>query len=135
WEAELHHREVLLADWDRLNRQNKLDLMWRSTSAFWDALWMQTYRLEDAMIQDLRYGLRLLLKNKSFTTVAILSLALGIGANTAIFQLLDATLRRMLPIKAPQELVEVRLADTKGVRGGGNRWPVALTYPIWEQIR
>jgi hypothetical protein len=56
WEAELHHREVLLADWDRLNRRNKLDLIWRSTSAFWDALWMQTYRLEDAMIQDLRSG-------------------------------------------------------------------------------
>ena len=40
WEAELRHREVSLSDWDRLNWQNKLDLMRRSTSAFWDALWL-----------------------------------------------------------------------------------------------
>ena len=135
WEAELRHREAMLAEWERLKVRGKLDLLWRSTSAFWDALWMQTYRWEDAMIQDLRFGVRMLLKHKSFTAVAILSLGLGIGANTAIFQLLDATRLRMLPVKAPQELVEVRLADTKGVRGGGNRWPVALTNPIWEQIR
>jgi len=56
WEAELNHREMLLAGWDRLDRRNKLHLLWRSTSAFWDALWMQTYRWEDAMIQDLCSG-------------------------------------------------------------------------------
>ena len=42
WEAELRHREQLLADWDRLDWRNKLDLLWRSTSAFWDALWLQS---------------------------------------------------------------------------------------------
>jgi hypothetical protein len=74
WEAELNHREHLLAEWDRLDWRNKVNLLWRSTSAFWDAMWMQTYRLEDAMIQDLRYGLRLLLKNKSlFLLVAVLA--------------------------------------------------------------
>ena len=70
------------------------------------------------MFQDLRFGVRLLLKNKSFTTVAILSLALGIGSNTAIFQLIDAVRLRTLPVKAPQELAEVHLADMKGMRGG-----------------
>src|SRR5712692_6591610 len=39
WEAELRHRELLLAEWDRLDWRHKLDLLWRSTSAFWDALW------------------------------------------------------------------------------------------------
>lgn len=66
--------------------------------------------------------------------MAVLSLALGIGANAAIFQLLDALRLRVLPVKAPQELVEVRLADTKGVRGGNWRSP-AVTNRIWEQIK
>src|SRR5215468_9659108 len=91
-------------------------------------------RLIDALFQDLRFGMRMLLKNKSFTAVAILSLALGIGANTAIFQLLDAVRLRTLPVKDPQELAEVRLADMKGARGGVHR-PWSVTNPIWEQIR
>jgi predicted permease len=134
WEAELQHRELLLADWDRLNWRNKLDLLWRSTSAFWDALWLQPRRWEDEVFQDLRFGVRMLLKNKSFTTVAILSLALGIGANTAIFQLIDAVRLRTLPVKAPHELTEVRMADMKGARGGLSERP-SVTNPIWEQIR
>ena len=47
---------MLLADWDRLDWRNKLDLLRRSTSAFWDALWLQPQRLEDDMFQDVRYG-------------------------------------------------------------------------------
>jgi putative ABC transport system permease protein len=135
WQAELSHRELLLAEWDRLDWQNKLDLLWRSTSAFWDALWMQTYRWEDAMIQDLRYGVRMLLKHKGFTMVAVLSLALGIGANTAIFQLLDAVRLRTLPVKAPQELAEVRLTTMSGTRGTKRDGYPAVTNPIWEQLR
>jgi predicted permease len=134
WEAELEYREDLLARWDRLDWRNKLELLWRSLGAFWDALWLQRQRWEDEMIQDLRFGIRMLLKHKSFTTMAILSLALGIGANTAIFQLLDAVRLRMLPVKDPQELAEVRLADMKGARGGLWRSP-SVTNPIWEQIR
>src|SRR5215471_2681951 len=134
WEAELEYREELLARWDRLDWRNKLELSWRSLGAFWDALWLQRQRWEDEMIQDLRFGIRMLLKHKSFTTMAILSLALGIGANTALFQLLDAVRLRMLPVKDPQELAEVHLADTKGMRGGIGR-PTQVTNPIWEQIR
>jgi len=104
WEAELNHRELLLADWDRLDWRHKLDLLWRSTSAFWDALWMQSYRWEDAMIQDLRFGVRMLFKHKGFTAVAVLSLALGIGANTALFSMLDAVLIRTLPVPEPERL-------------------------------
>src|SRR5262249_36509603 len=92
-------------------------------------------RLIDALFQDLRFGARMLLKNKSFTAVAVLSLALGIGANTAIFQLLDAVRLRTLPVKAPQELAEVRIADMTGARGNFSSPHPTVTNPIWEQIR
>jgi putative ABC transport system permease protein len=134
WEAELCYREELLTQWGRLNDRSKRDLLWHSAGAFADALWLQPRRWEDEMFQDLRFGVRMLLKSKSFTAVAILSLALGIGANTAIFQLLNAVRLRMLPVRAPQELAEVHLSDMKGMRGGVGR-ASSVTNLIWEQVR
>ncbi len=88
----------------------------------------------DHTIRDARYGLRLLRRSPAFTTVALLSLALGIGANGAIFQLIDVVTLKSLPIADPQELAEVR-AD--GVRGFGVSadFNAEVTYPLWEQIR
>ncbi|HEY0366775.1 MAG TPA: ADOP family duplicated permease, partial [Pyrinomonadaceae bacterium] len=57
------------------------------------------------LLQDLRYGFRMLLKQKGLTSVALLSLALGIGANTALFSIVDAMLLKMLPVKEPERLV------------------------------
>lgn len=87
------------------------------------------------MMNDLSFGLRMLRKNPGFTAVAVLSLALGIGANTAIFQLLDAVRLKTLPVKAPQELAEVRIADLTGMRGSFSTRYAAVTNPIWEQLR
>ena len=87
------------------------------------------------MIQDLRFGVRMLLKSPGFTAVAVLSLALGIGANTAIFQLLNVVRLKSLPVKAPQELAEVRPTDVSGTRGSKSASYPAVTNPIWEQIR
>src|SRR6185295_143879 len=55
WEAELHCREMMLADWDKLTGKARRDLFWRSVGAFWDALALQPSRLEDEMFQDLRF--------------------------------------------------------------------------------
>src|SRR5712672_3284729 len=59
----------------------------------------------NSLWHDLRYGWRMLLKHKGFTTVAVLSLALGIGANTALFSVVDAVLLRTLPVPEPERLV------------------------------
>src|SRR6185436_2660242 len=72
WEAELRYRETLLEEWDKLNWKTKLDLLRRSCGAFVDALLLQPKRLEDEMFQDLRYGVRMLLKNPGFTLVVVL---------------------------------------------------------------
>src|SRR5437867_1007728 len=66
--------------------------------------------LED-FLQDIRYGLRQLRRSPGFAAVALLSLALGIGANTAIFQLVDAVRLRLLPVDSPQELAEIKLTN------------------------
>ena len=90
----------------------------------------------DEIWRDLKYGARLLQRNRGFAIVAILSLALGIGANTSIFQLLDAVRLRTLPVKDPGQLAEVRVANaTDGRSGSFTGQRPELTNPLWEHIR
>ncbi len=78
----------------------------------------------DAFLQDLRYAIRALRSSPAFAAVAILSLALGIGANTAIFSLIDSVILKTLPVSHPEQLLQV----TIGKDG-------YYTNPIWEQVR
>ncbi|MBV9742504.1 MAG: ABC transporter permease, partial [Acidobacteriia bacterium] len=81
---------------------------------------------------DLRYAIRSLTKSPVFTSVAVLSLALGIGANTAVFGLVDDTLLNLLPVRNPRELVQLREV---GSHYGSNTGLNALSYPIYEDFR
>jgi len=80
------------------------------------------------MFDDLRYGIRSLLKNPGFTAVGVITLALGIGANTAIFTLIDAVLLKMLPVKNPEQLVLLNMIDGRGNRNN-------FSYPLYERLR
>jgi predicted permease len=85
-------------------------------------------------VQDARYALRTFRRNPGFATVAILSLALGIGVNTALFEVVDAVRLRPLPIANPGGLYEVRLTDMEGARGNFQTWHPAVTQPIWREV-
>jgi putative ABC transport system permease protein len=80
----------------------------------------------ETLAQDVRYGLRTLAANPGFAATAVLSLALGIGANTAIFSMLNAMMLRSLPVEDPHRLVQLQLAGSAADN---------FTNPIWEQVR
>jgi predicted permease len=86
-------------------------------------------RMLEELVRDVRYALRVLRKSPGFTIAAIASLALGIGANTAIFSLIDAAMLKSLPVREPERLIEL-LTD----RGRGNPFN-AFSYPALEQFR
>jgi putative ABC transport system permease protein len=85
--------------------------------------------------RDLRHAFRLLRLSPGFTIVAVLTLALGIGANTAIFQLVDSIRLRTIPVKNPEQLGTVRIADRHWGSGNFSGQYSQLTFPLWEQIR
>jgi predicted permease len=89
----------------------------------------------DDLVRDLRYALRMLRRTPAFTAVALLTLALGIGANTAIYQLFDAIRLRTLSVKDPQQIAIVELADLTRWHGRRTTGYPVLTNPLWEHFR
>ena len=84
--------------------------------------------------QDIKYGARALRRNAGVTTIALATLALGIGANTAIFGLLNAVTLRSLPVADPESLVEIRIGERRNATGQFRGPRPNLTYRLWERI-
>src|SRR5258708_40286388 len=84
------------------------------------------------ILQDLRYAVRSLRKAPLFTAVAVFSLAFGIGANTAIFSLINQVILQLLPVQHPEELV---LLNSRGPHYGSNTGSNAISYPMYQDIR
>jgi putative ABC transport system permease protein len=89
----------------------------------------------NALLQDIRYGLRMLAKSPGFAAVAILTLALGIGANAAIFQLIDAVRLRTIPVKDPGTLAIVHVNKNHWGSGSFNGPYSEFSFPLWQQVR
>src|SRR5256714_15419582 len=85
-----------------------------------------------SVLQDLRFAFRTLRKSPLFTSVAVLSLALGIGANTAIYSLIDQIILQLLPVRNPEELV---LLTSRGSHYGSNTGGNAISYPLYQDLR
>jgi len=89
----------------------------------------------ESLSRDVRYALRGFARSPGFTTVAIITLALGIGANTAVFQLLDAVRLRNLPIQKPQELVQLSIIGGNKGFGVNDYQYNSFTIPMWQEVR
>ena len=83
-------------------------------------------------MQDFRFAIRQLLKTPGFTSVAVLTLAFGVGTNTAIFSLMDQVLLQLLPVRHPEQLV---LVTERGTRFGDSWGDNDISYPLYRDLR
>ncbi len=87
----------------------------------------------DEVGRDVRYAFRMFVRNPGFTVVIVLTLALGIGANTAIFSLIDALMLRWLPVRNPQELVQLTLHSPGASGPGGGSFSYAIVRALADR--
>ena len=101
----------------------------QETRDTWGWTWLEQ------IASDLRYGARMLRKNPGFTAVAVLTLALGIGANAAIFTVINAVMLRALPVHHPEELVTVGNPARVHSWGTGTPRTDSFSYPLYREVR
>lgn len=112
WTSELHARRERLASRQRLTPGQELDMFRRVLGSFHDAAWLRRqFTLDADVVHDFKYGARLLLRNPGFALLTVCILAIGIGATTGIFSVIDALLVRELPYRDPERIVLVFETD------------------------
>lgn len=133
WIGELHHRWAGLERRGAATPTARLLLATRAFGAFADAASLRRRLMERPMLaNDLRYALRTLLRRPGFSAIVILTLALGIGATTAIFSVVNAVLLRSLPYDAPERLVVLRGV---AMNGDASKVTPASSWPDYVDLR
>lgn len=113
WESELHARRARLTVRQRLTHEQELDMFRRILGSFRDAAWLRRqFTLDADLVHDAKHGARLLARSPGFTLLTIAVLAIGIGATTGMFSVVDALLVRQLPYRDPEQIVLMFEADT-----------------------
>ena len=125
WKAELYYSWGL----DGPRKRSRASAYLRCFGALEDAFWLRIRRRDRGMLlQDIRYAIRSFAKSPGFTFVVLLTLALGIGANTAIFTMVDAVLLRPLPVHEPAELADIYTSCRRGFPYCTSSYPDFLDY-------
>lgn len=141
-EQEVRFHLEMEAEANRKRGMSSEEAVWAAKRAFGGAEQIKEIYRErrglptlELLLKDLRYGVRMLRRSPGFATVAIASLAFGIGANTAIFTLIDAVMLRSLPVRAPEELVSVGDTSRPTAHWDGGEMTNIFSYPLYQRLR